>query len=110
MKKHFYSHLITIESLSLSLDTLSLSKDERQHLLSLVEENLHFTIVDTVLSQLDESDKKTFLKRLQHADNHEKLWEFLLSKKKAIGHKIRQKAQDLINELHKDIKDAKGSR
>ena len=62
--KHFYSHLVEINEIYLSLSGMDLSEDERGHLLSLAETNIHATVINTVLSELSEEDKKIFLKNL----------------------------------------------
>lgn len=105
MKKHFYSHLVETSSISLSLGDMDLSQEERVHLISLVESNLHHTILDAVLSELSEEDKKTFLHHVAH-DEHDKVWELLNSRIKNIEEKIKKVAEDVKKELHKDIHEA----
>jgi len=105
MKKHFYNHIIATQTVIMSLDNLDLSQKEKQHLLSLVEENLHFTILDTVLSMLTEEDKKLFLTHL-HTNDHHKIWGFLWTWEKNIENIIRRVGEDLLKEFHKDIKQA----
>ncbi|OGE37201.1 hypothetical protein A3B45_05275 [Candidatus Daviesbacteria bacterium RIFCSPLOWO2_01_FULL_39_12] len=104
--KYFYSHLIEIESLIIELDKLDLSLEEKSHLSSLVDSSLHHTILDVVLSQLSEKDKKVFLNHLQK-NEHDKIWQFLSSKVDKIEEKIINAAEELKKQLHKDIKDAK---
>jgi len=72
--KFFYSHLIEITDISLKLKDVNLSDDEKAHLTSLIEANIHSIVIDTVLSELSSDDKKTFLKNLV-SDNHEKTLE-----------------------------------
>lgn len=106
MKKHFYSHIVETSTLSLALGDIELSHEERLHLLSLVEENLHHVILDAVLSELSEEDKKIFLTHVAN-NNHEKTWEFLNSKVENIEEKIKKTAENLKIELHRDIKNVK---
>lgn len=101
--KHFYSHIVDFSILSLELGDLDLSHDERKHLVSLMESSLHHEILDLVLSNLSESDKKIFLKNLASKD-HDEIWKFLNLKIKNIEEKIKKAAEDLKNALHKDIK------
>ena len=106
MKKHFYSHLIETSEISLALGDMELSKEERLHLLSLVESNLHHLILDVVLSELSEEDKKVFLEHVA-TNSHDKVWELLNEKAENIEEKIKKAAQDLKKELYTDIQEAK---
>lgn len=108
MKKHFYSHLITVETVHLELSNLEMSDEERRHLADLAEANLHHTILDAVLSELDPEDKKEFLKRL-HLDDHSEIWVFLAGKTKDFEKIVKEKGEELVKKLHKDIKYAKST-
>lgn len=104
--KYFYSHLIETSRLSLELGDIELSQEERVHLISLVDSQLHNTILDTVLSELSEHDKKIFLHFLA-IDDQTKIWKHLNEKTKGIEEKIKQAVEDLKKELHQDIKEAR---
>lgn len=105
-KKYFYSHLIETSTLSLELGDIELLPEERVHLISLVDSQLHHTILDTVLSELSEDDKKIFLHFLA-IDDQAKIWEHLNKKVNNIEEKIKKAVEDLKKELHKDIIEAK---
>lgn len=102
--KHFYSHLIETSSLTLEIGNMDLSKEERVHLISLVESNLHHVVLDAVLSELNEEDKKAFLIHLA-MDKHDEIWQLLNTKTKNIEEKIKKVANDLKKELHEDIEE-----
>ncbi|MDD5415615.1 MAG: hypothetical protein PHE48_01265 [Candidatus Daviesbacteria bacterium] len=102
----FYSHLIEIESIIIELDKLDLSPEQKEHLANLIDSSLHHTILDAVLSELTPADKKVFLQSLKE-DNHNKIWKFLNEKIDSVEEKIKKTANDLKNELHKDLKEAK---
>lgn len=104
--KHFYSHLIEIESIVIELDKMDLTKEQKIHLAGLIDSSLHHTILDAVLSELASSDKKAFLKHLEEND-HAKIWQFLNDRIDKIEEKIKKTAYDLKKELHEDIKEAK---
>ncbi len=106
MKRRFYSSIVEIESLTLVLNKLTLSKEERHHLLALADENLHQMVLDAILSELSEEDKIAFLSHLAK-DEHDAIWDLLNEKVDHIGDKIRKAAHDLRNELHKDIEETK---
>lgn len=104
--KHFYEHLIEIESITFELDKLDLDEQQKIHLASLVDSSLHHAILDAILSELSDQDKRVFLKHLSEND-HLKIWKFLNAKVENIEDKIKSAAKDLKEELHKDIKESK---
>ena len=108
MGKHFYSHIIETATLSIELGEMDLSKEERRHLIELAENNIHHAILDTILSELSEENKRVFLSHLT-SDDHDKIWDHLRKNIKNIEKKIKKTAEDLKKELHKDIKGVKHS-
>ncbi len=104
--KYFYSHIVNTASITIELADMELTADERIHLILLAESNVHHTVLDIVLSELPQEDKKEFLNHARD-DNHEKIWELLKSKVENIEDKIKTAAQDIIKELHKDIEESK---
>jgi hypothetical protein len=105
-KKYFYTHIIDTSTLSLELDSMNLAQDEKTHLISLADSNIHHEVLDLILSELSPSDKKTFLSLLASED-HDKVWGFLRGKVDNIEEKIKKTAEDLKKELHQDIKEVK---
>lgn len=105
-KKYFYTHIIDTSTLSLELGSMNLTPQEKMHLISLMDSNIHHEILDLILSELNPADKKTFLAHLASED-HEKVWKFLNIKVENIEEKIKKTAEDLKNEMHKDIKEVK---
>jgi len=106
MGKHFYSHIIETATLSVELGEMDLSKVERRHLIELAENNIHHAILDAILSELSEENKKIFLSHLAK-EEHDKVWEHLRKNINNIEEKIKKIAEDLKKELHKDIKESK---
>lgn len=104
--KHFYSHLIEIESLSVELDQMDLSETERAHLASLIDSNLHHTILDAIFSELSEDDKQELVEKIGASD-HDKIWEFLNKRVDNVEEKIKKAVKELKDELHKDVKRSK---
>ncbi len=104
--KPFYAHLIEIESLTIELDKLDLTSEQKIHLASLIDSSLHHTILDAILSELPDADKRVFLQHLRTND-HQKIWKFLTAKVDNIEEKIKNAADQLKAELHADIKKAK---
>ena len=104
--KHFYTHLLKMESIFVELDKMDLSKEEKIHLAHLVEANLQHTILDAILSQLKDHDKRAFITHLNDRA-HDKIWEFLNEKVENVEDRIKKVAEDLKIELHKDLKEAR---
>ena len=105
-KKYFYTHIIDTSTLSLELGSMELDSKERTHLISLIDSNIHHAVLDLILSELNSTDKKTFLSHLA-SENHDKVWRFLNGKVENVEEKIKKTAEDLKKELHKDIKEVK---
>ena len=106
MRKQFYSHIVQIETLSVALGDLEISEKEKEHLEHLIDSNLYHTILDAILSELSEEDKHTFLNHLATED-HAKTMAFLEKRIDNIEDKIKKTADELIAELHEDIKETK---
>lgn len=104
--KQWYTHLIEIESIIIELDKMELSKEEKLHLAHLINSSLHHVVLDAVLSQLQEQDKAVFIRHLNE-DDHDKIWKFLNEKVEGIEDRIKKVADQLIEELKKDLKEAK---
>lgn len=103
--KHFYSHLIEIESITVELDQMDLSESERIHLASLIDSNLHHSILAAVLSELSDRDKKAFMMHLIDQDN-DKIWDLLNERLDKVEDKIKKVAEEIKKELHEDIKES----
>lgn len=106
MKKYFYSHIITTDTLHIALEELEVSPEEKEHLEMLIDSSMYHTILNAILSELSEEDKKLFLEQLL-SENDEEILSFLQKKIDHIEDKIRSAADGLIEELHKDIKEVK---
>lgn len=104
---YFYARIITIESITQELHSMDLSDEERHHLASLVDSNLHYVILDEILSNLSGADKKAFLHRLKMDPEDPKLMEFLAEKIDGIEVRIKKASDDLVAEMYKDIREAK---
>ena len=101
----FYSHLVETTEIELKISQMTLSKDEKTHLSSLLEANIHSTVVNTVLSELSEDDKKKFLQNLV-SDNHQETLEHLKTKIVNLEDKIKKSIGELREELLKDLASA----
>lgn len=104
--KQFYDHLIEIDSLLIELDQLNIKPQEKAHLIAIIKTNVHTVILDVILSELPEKDKKMFLTHVYH-DNHEHIWKFLRSRIENIEEKMIISVKKLKDEFHNDIKNLK---
>jgi acetate kinase len=94
MKQNFfYSHLIETTDISIRLTEMDLTKDEKVHLTSLLEANIHSTIVHNILSELSEEVNNKHQKTLDH----------LGAKIEKLEDKIKKSVEDLKKELLKDL-------
>lgn len=106
MKKYFYSHIVDFEPLSLELEELDLEEHEREELRDLIDSNVYHAILEAIMDELSEEDKKVFLEHISH-DNHDKVWSHLRTRVENIEDKIKSAAELMMRELYKDIKDVK---
>jgi hypothetical protein len=106
MSKHFYSHIVDIESIHTELNALDMSHEERLELILILESSIHHVVIDRVLSELSEEDKKIFLSHLM-SDKHDEIWKLLNEKVDKIEEKIKKEVADLKKEIHEDIKESK---
>ncbi len=101
--KHFYSSVVDVNEVIVDLDALVLTRNEKKELVELAHLNLHTAIVDAVLSELTDDDKKIFLGLLAR-DEHEKIWQTLNEKVEKIEDKITATGDQVKKELREDIK------
>lgn len=102
--KYFYSQIVDITSITIEIGNMEMEKEERLHLLSLAESSIHHAIIDKVLSELNENDKRKFIEHL-HSDNHDEIWKLLNEKIQNAENKIIKAAEDIKKALQKDIKE-----
>ena len=107
MVKHFYSFIVETDSLFLEIDSLTISDSEKAHLKSLAESHIHHSVLDSIMSELASGDKKLFMQSL-NTKNYEKIWEFLHERIVDVEEKIKEAAQEIKRELHKDLKEVRG--
>jgi|SRR5581483_1332048 len=98
----FYSHLISLEKITIEVNNLHISKEEKEHLLNIASSNIHFAVLDVVLSHLPSEQKETFLEHVEN-DDHKKIWEFLKEKVENAEEKIIKRSEELLEELLLDI-------
>lgn len=100
---HFYTHIVEINILHKTLDEIEMEEHERKELIMIAEAGIHHVVIDTVLSELSEEDKKKFLTHLAE-DNHDTIWAYLKEKTDDIEEKISTAAKKFLNKLNKDVR------
>lgn len=111
MAKIFYDHLLVTEEITAELDNISLSDEERDELIHLIDETTHHHLLDAILSALPADQHSYFLTQFHQAPHDPKLLSFL--KQHAgdqIEEMIRGEAGKLKSELLAEIKAAKPSK
>lgn len=104
--KFFYSHLIEIETLTIELDKIEFEDHEKHELAQLIDSNIHNVVMDAILSNIAEEDKKQFV-QLASSGDHKKIWDFLKSKSENIEGEIKKASGEFKKKLHEDISEAK---
>lgn len=106
MKHQFYSQIIDTDHIHQELSILKLEDEEKNELIVLMESSIHHVVLDTILSELNEVDKKVFLLHV-HKKEHESTWQFLKAKVHAVEDKIRTAVDSLLHQMKGDIHEAK---
>lgn len=108
MKKNFFDHLVEVDTLHIHIEELDLENHQKDEIKTLVNDSLYHAILDSILSELSEEDKKVFLSHLVN-DDHDKLWELLVGKIENVEDKIKNTAEAVKKELHEEIKTSKSA-
>lgn len=103
--KHFYNHLVEIETLTVELNKIELAEHEKHELAGLIDSNIRNAVMDAILSKIPDSEKKKFAELATEQD-HQKIWQFLKSKSAGIEDDIKKTANDIKKQLSEDIKEA----
>lgn len=106
MKRHFYHHIVNTDDIVIELETMELSEQEKTHLVALLHSSIHYTVLDAVLSELSDEDKKKFLEHSVSSE-HGKTWQFLEEKVANAEDKITTAVEKLKKEFKKDIQELK---
>lgn len=104
MKHHFYSHLVEIDTVVTELDVLDLNAEEKHELVKIMETTIHHVVLNTVMAELSEEDKKQCLEHLA-GNNHSELWKMLTEKVPEVHDKIKKSVHKVKREMSEDIKE-----
>lgn len=107
MTKIFYDHLIKIEEVCDELNNCEINIEERQELVTLIDETIDNKMLDAILDMLPEEFHETFLQQYHQSPYDEKLLSFLKEKVAGVEEKIQEKAKEIKKELLAEIKKSK---
>lgn len=105
---YFYDHIISLESVHVAIDQMKIEPAQRVELRNLLEEQVHYAILNMLLSELPAEDRGMFL-RHQEGDQHDELWRLLGEKVDQVEDKIRQVSEELVSKMHQDIDELDGA-
>jgi len=108
MNKQFYSHLVDITIIQIKLNDLGLTPHEHKELMTLVHTIIHHGVIDDILSELREDDKRIFLKNLAR-DHHDSILTHLQDVIENIEEKIKKTSSTILEELQRDLNEIKNS-
>jgi len=107
MTKIFYDHLIVFEEVLTELDSYELEPEERSELVILIEENLHHTVLDVILTNLPKEQHEVFLAEFYQTPHSKKLLVFLETHAGPdISDKISQAVAKAKKEILSEIKNS----
>jgi len=109
VKKYFYHDILDLEWIEDEINDLDISDLEKKKLAQMARYELHQTILDAVLSELNEREKKVFLANLNY-DTNDRTWRHLSQNIEKVEEKIIEVSQKLKEDLKKDLADAKAGK
>ena len=63
MSKLFYDHLVNIEEIIIVLSEYDISEDDRQQILSTIDETIHHHVLDIIFTHLPREHHEEFLEK-----------------------------------------------
>ncbi len=109
MKKYFYHEILDLEWIEAEIDALDVSDIEKKKLADMARYELHQTILEAVLSELSDREKKVFLANVNY-DTNERTWNHLVKNIEKIEDKIKNVSETLKRDLKQDLSDAKAGK
>lgn len=108
MSKVFYDVHIHLEEIEIELDKLELEHEEKQELGHLIDEMIHYRIMDRILTHLPREHHTEFLSRFKRAPYDHSLLAWLDSRiEKSVEEHVKEEMEKLKKEILEDIKSSK---
>lgn len=107
MTRVFYDHLVLIQDVILELDVHDLDLEEREELLDLIDQTIHHSMLDLILTHLPSDRHSEFITKFQTAPYDLALLDYLKVYVPDIDVKITTHAQKIKNDLRSEIHKAR---
>ncbi len=105
MKNKFYSHILNIEPVYEKFSTVQIEDKQREELLNLLHSHIHITVIDVILSELDEGKKKEFLHLIALQEDNSGAWDFVLANIEKGEDKVRETIDKIIMDFVNDLRE-----
>lgn len=107
MTKIFYDHLTITEEITSTLNSYSMSGDERKELEELIGQTVHHEVLNTILTHLPKEKHEDFLTKFHAAPHDKELLDYLKKEIKIdIEKEIKLQAKKIRKEILEEIKRA----
>lgn len=103
MSKILYDHLIILEEIETLISEYRFEGKEKQEISQMIEETIHYRVLNVILINLPKEHHQTFLERFHQAPYDEDLLNFLKEKVANIEDLISDEIKILEKELKKDL-------
>jgi len=103
MKKKFYSHILTIEPVHNKMLELELQDHEREELINILHSHIHITVIDIILSELDEGKKNEFLHLVGVKESEDEAWNFVIAHIEEGEEKVKRAIDQIITDFVNDL-------
>lgn len=105
MKNNFYSHILKIEPARDKLFSLEIEDGQKEELLDLLHSHIHITVIDVILSELDEGKKKEFLHLVAIKEDNSAAWDFVLTHIEKGEDKVRDVMDRIVKDFINDLEE-----
>lgn len=108
MSRVFYDRFIVFDEVEQEVDGLALDTEERQELERLIDELVHFRVVDRILQQLPRHFHAEFLDKFHKAPWDEELLTYLDERiEESVEKHVKEEVERLKKEILQDLKSHK---
>jgi len=99
MKQVFYYHLLDFPEIEEKLNQHEIEETEKEELLLIIKETIHYQVISRVLTNLPEQDHQWFLKEYTKLPHKQGFLETLKEKIEDIEGKIKEVASQVKQEI-----------
>ena len=104
MSKIFFDHLIKYEEVEIALSVHKMEPKTKKEVSEMIEETIHYRVMDVILTNLPKEHHTDFLKRFYQAPHDESLLDFLKEKVSNIEELLTEEINKIKKELLEDLK------